>query len=212
MDKSLLWEARWAADDFSPKWANRGVSPEIVDAVKSGWLPSVGPVLDIGCGLGEIAAWFGGQGYEALGFDIAASAIRRAQDKHAPLPSNLEFMALDACRGPIPNRQYRILIDRGCLQTIPPKRVVSFTRNIASVAPPGARMLLFMKAFRHGRPFGDPWETDLHVTFVRNAYAGKFEVERYAPTYMKRHGEDRPGGTQPAVSLPGLVFWLVASS
>ena len=30
--KARFWEGRWAADDFSPKWAHRGVSPEIVDA------------------------------------------------------------------------------------------------------------------------------------------------------------------------------------
>jgi hypothetical protein len=83
---------------------------------------------------------------------------------------------------------------------------VNFTRNIASVAAPDARMLLFMRAFRHGRPFGDKWETDLHLTFVTNAYEGKFKVERYAPTYMDAHG-----GTQADSALPGLVFWLTAA-
>jgi SAM-dependent methyltransferase len=207
MNNSLIWEAKWASSDgFSPRWGNRGVSPEIVEAVKSGWLPSHGPVLDIGCGLGEIAAWFGTQGYEALGFDIAESAIRRAREMHAPLPPKLEFMVLDACGSPLPNRQYKILIDRGCLHTISPELVATFTRNIVSVAAPDARMLLFMRAFRTDRPFGDRWETEIHVKWVKSVFAGRFKIARYAPTYM-----DRYGGKQPAFALPGLVFWLVVS-
>ncbi len=206
MDKSLEWEAKWASDDFSPKWANRGVSPEIVDAVRGAWFPAQGPVLDIGCGLGEIAAWFANQGYEALGFDIAESAIRHAREMHAPLPPNLEFRALDACSSPLPNRQFRILIDRGCLHTIPPESVTSFARNIASVAAPDARMMLLMRAFRHDRPFGDEWETGIHAKRVAGIFAGSFKIERYAPTYMDAHG-----GKQPASALLGLVFWLVAA-
>lgn len=204
MDKSSFWEQRWASDYFSPRWAHRGVSPEIVDAVTTGWFPSGAPVLDIGCGLGEVAAWFAKQGHETLGFDVAPTAIFRAKEMHSPLPPQLEFTTLDATRDPLPNRQFRILIDRGCLHTIPPALVATYTRNIASVAAPGARMLLFIKAFRHGKPFGDPGETEMHVNIVSNAYAGKFNVERYAPTDLGH------GGPQPRRPLPGLVFWLVA--
>ena len=203
-DKAF-WERRWTADHVSPQRARRGVSPEIVDAVNTGWFPRRGPVLDIGCGLGEVAAWFAKQGHETLGFDISPTAASRAGEMHAPLPPNLEFMVLDACHDPLPNRQFQILIDRGCLHTIPPGLVASYTRNIASVAAPGARMLLFIKAYLHGKPFGDPGETEMHLNIVGNAYAGKFNITRYAPTDLTGHG-----GPQPRRPLPGLVFWLVA--
>jgi SAM-dependent methyltransferase len=206
MDKSLFWERRWASDSFSPKWAHRGVSPEIADAVNTGWFPAGAPVLDIGCGLGEVAAWFAKRGHATLGFDVAPTAIVRARELHSPLPPNLDLMVLDAIREPLPNRQFRILIDRGCLHTISPSFVAAYTRNVASVAAPGARMLLFIKAFRHGKPFGDPAETEMHVDIIRNAYAGRFNVVRHAPTNL-----NGGGGTQPRQHLPGLVFWLVAS-
>jgi SAM-dependent methyltransferase len=204
-DKAQFWEGRWAADHFSPKWAHRGISPEIVDALSTGWFRARAPVLDIGCGLGEIAAWFAKQGHETVGFDISPTAVLRAKEMHAPLPPNLEFMALDACRDPLPNRQFRILIDRGCFHTISPGQVGAYTRNIASVASPGARMLLFIKAFRHGNPIGDPRETEMHVDIVSNAYAGKFNVVRHAPTDLT--GEVV---AQPRRPLPGLVLWLEA--
>jgi SAM-dependent methyltransferase len=200
-DKAF-WEGKWTTGHLSRPWAHRGVSPEIVDAVSSGWFPSRAPVLDIGCGLGKVAAWFAKQGHATVGFDISSTAVARAAEMHAPLPPNLEFMALDACHDPLPNRQFRILIDCGCFHTIPPGLVRVYTRNIASVAAPGARMLLFIKAFRHGRPFGDPRETEMHVDLVRNAHAGRFDIARFAPT-------DLNAGAKPP--LPGLVFWLVAS-
>jgi SAM-dependent methyltransferase len=203
-DKAF-WEGRWAAIPSSPQLAHRGISPEIVDAVSSGWFPPRAPVLDIGCGLGAVAAWFAQQGHQALGFDVASAAIARASEMHAPLPPNLEFLALDACHDPLPDRQFRILIDRGCFHTIPPALVRSYTRNIAAVAAPGARMLLFIKAFRHGQPFGDPRETEMHVDLIRKAYAGRFSIERHAPTDLARHA-----GAEPRRHLPGLVFWLVA--
>jgi hypothetical protein len=115
-------------------------------------------------------------------------------------------MNLDACSSPLPNRQYEILIDRGCLHTIPPELTASYARNIASVAALGARMLLLMRAFRHDRPFGDRWETEVRAKWVRTVFAGRFNIARYAPTYMDCHG-----GKQPALALPGLVFWLIAA-
>jgi len=41
----------------------------VEEAVNGGWLSAEGPVLDIGCGLGDISAWFAQRGYRTLGFD-----------------------------------------------------------------------------------------------------------------------------------------------
>ena len=204
IDKASFWEGRWASDHFSPRWAHRGVSPEIVEASASGWLRAGGRVLDVGCGLGEIAAWFARKGHETLGVDFAPSAVARASEMHAPLPPNLEFMTLDATRDPLPDRQFDILIDRGCFHSISPALVRTYTRNVASVAAPGGRMLLFIKAFRK-RPFGNPQETQMHLNLIHDAYAGRFDIIRHAPTYL--NGSAATQGHKP---LPGLVFWLVA--
>ena len=202
--KASWWEAKWASKDFVPHWGQRGVSAEIREAVNSGWFPPLAPVLDIGCGFGDIAVWFAKQGYRALGVDVAPSAIARATELHAPLPPNLEFAVLDATREPLPNRQFGILIDRGCLHTIPPAWVRAYTRNVASAAAPGARMLLFVKAFRHGKPVGDPAETAMHVNLVGKAYAGTFDIVKYAPTDLNGNEGN------PLRPLPAIVFWLVA--
>jgi cyclopropane fatty-acyl-phospholipid synthase-like methyltransferase len=157
------WEARWSRNDFAAEWSNRGVAPEIVEAVETGWLPAQGTVLDIGCGLGEIAAWFAERGYAAVGFDIAESAVNKAREMHRHLSSPPEYLVLDICAGQPPDRQYNILVDRGCLHQIPREEIPNYVRNIVAVARTGARMLLFVKAFRDGQRFGDPSEKERHV-------------------------------------------------
>jgi hypothetical protein len=133
--------------------------------------------------------------------------VQKARKRHAPLPPNLEFMTLDACEGPPPDRSYGILIDRGCLHTIPEELRPEFVRNITAFAAPGARMLLFMKAFREDRPVGDRVETEAYVTTLAALFAGKFVIERAAPTYL-----DRFGGKKPAAALPGLVLWMSSAT
>jgi SAM-dependent methyltransferase len=197
------WEAKWSRGDFAPQWSDRGVAPEIVEAVKTGWLPPRGTVLDIGCGLAEIAAWFAERDYSVVAFDIAKSAIEKARAMHSHLSSPPEYMVLDICAGQPPNRQYSILIDRGCLHQIPSEEIQHYVRNVSAVAASDARFLLFTKAFRDGQPFGDPAEKTRHAEWVGKAFAGVFAIERVAETYL-----DRYRGKDPSNALPGLVFWL----
>lgn len=200
---AAYWESEWSKDDFAPSWGNRGISQEIVEAVKTGWLPAQGTVLDIGCGLGEVAAWFAERNYKAVAFDIAQSAIEKGRKMHSHMPSPPEYFAFDICAAQPPNRQYNIFIDRGCLHQIPASIVPDYVRNVSAVSAPDAKLLLFMKAFRNGQTFGDPTEKAFRVEFVRKNFDGFFEIEKVAETYLDRnHGKD------PATALPGLVFWM----
>ncbi len=175
--RSHDWEKQWNTPAFSPKWGGRAAPPEIVEAVASGWLPPSGKVLDIGCGLGEIAAWFAQRGYDALGVDIAPSAVRQAQAVHAALPHPPKFLALDLCTDVPPGGPFDILIDRGCLHGIPKPFVPDFVRYIAAASAPQARMLLFMRAYRDERPFADEIETREHVAWTTEALRGYFAIE-----------------------------------
>ena len=197
------WEEKWSRDDYAPKWGNRGISPEIVEAVETGWFPAEGTALDIGCGLGEIAAWFVQRGYAAVGFDIAESAIRKARDMHKHMPLQPLYVTRDISADAPPNRQYNILVDRGCLHQIPENLIPSYVRNITAVAAPDARLLLFAKAYRKDIPYGDAAERQKQVDWVRAALDGVFTIERHADTYVDdHHGKDT------ANALPAIVFWM----
>ncbi|MFM7086632.1 MAG: class I SAM-dependent methyltransferase [Cyanobium sp.] len=224
------WAERWRDPTARPRWADRGVSPEIVAAVQSGWCPARGWVLDVGCGLGEVTAWFAHQGFRATGIDFP-EAIEKAAQRHAAFlaPSSgsgmavgggdpeadgllsgawasdaaLQFMALDICAEEVPPLQFDVLIDRGCLHAIPLFLHDHYVRNMAALAAPGAKMLLFIKAFRKGQPFADQRESEHHHRWVSRLFSGLFAIEDQAPTYLNAGGV-----CDPANPLPGLVFWL----
>jgi len=198
------WKERWAKVGIDrPKWFDRGVAPEIVEAVDSGWLPGRGRVLDIGCGQGDVAAWFAKRGYEATGADFT-EACRVASRRHADrLGRNLRFLALDITDVVPADERYDIVIDYGCLHGMRDLLVERYVGNISSMAPPGARMLLFMKAFRGGEPFGDETHMRERADWVRRMFAGRFAIESHRPVYMNK------GGTRdPSRPLPGLLFRL----
>lgn len=200
------WERRWQTPQFRPKWADRGIAPEIVQAIESGWLPRHGRVLDIGCGFGEIAAWFAEQGYEATGVDYEG-AVKSARALYADRERQPRFLALDIC-GPMPaGLTFEIFIDRGCLHCIAPVLVEDYVANLARVSAPGAKLVLFMKAYREGRPFGGEAETREHAAWVEKAFAGRFDLERHAPCYMNADGK-----RDEANPLPGIVFFLARSA
>jgi SAM-dependent methyltransferase len=193
------WDKKWSSPSQA-RWADRPAPVEVIEAVQSGWLPNKGRMLDLGCGTAEIAAWFAERGYQATGVDMAQAAIDRAAARHGHLSNPIEFIAIDLCAQTLPNRAFEILIDRGCLHQLPENLVADYVRNISSVAAPGARMMLFTKAFRDGRSFGDAEETSMRTEWARRTFADHFDLERALPTYLNPDNPKDP--------LPGMAFWL----
>jgi hypothetical protein len=83
---------------------------------------------------------------------------------------------------------------------LPEFLVPAYVANVAAIAAPDAKMMLFTKAYREGRPFADPRETALRAEWVRNRFAATFALERAEPTYLNPSKAEDP--------LPGMAFWL----
>lgn len=198
-----FWEWRWSRSDFAAPWLGRGVSAEVVAAVEQGWFRRDAPALDIGCGEGDVAAWLAARGFPSLGVDIAPSAITRARERFDGAPGRLEFLALDVCHDPLPERGFGVLVDRGCFHQIPADWTDAYVRNISRVAAIDARMLLFVRAFRDGGRPNDGAERAQVTEHVRASLSPAFEIVRSELTWL-----DRFGGARPDEALPGLCFWL----
>lgn len=200
-----FWEKSWADENFAPPWKGRGVAPEIVEAVEQGWFPEKGRVIDIGCGEGEIAAWFNNRGCTALGLDVAPAVIEAAQAKHmnARNQETLDFLCLDITETSPPNLSFDMVIDRGCLHAIHPALVKNYVQNLTAVCSPDAKMLLFIRAFRGDVEFNDPQELSRLNEAIVKIFDGAFEVRSCIAANI-----GQTAGEADSKWLPGLVFKL----
>lgn len=198
-----LWQEKWSDDHFDAPWMNRGVSTEIVQAVTDAWFPPGAAVLDIGCGEGEVAAWMAKRGFPSVGIDIAPAAVSRARARFFETTGRLEFFAVDVCDRPPPDRQYRVLIDRGCFHIIQSNKYPALLRNLLQVSAPDVRLLVLCRAFRDGVPMADPEERRRVTAKVMEGYGKGFQIVRSADTYL-----DPFGGRRPDRSMGGMAFWL----
>ena len=103
------------------------------------------------------------------------------------------------------DRNFTNLIDRGCFHQIPDRDLPAYARNVASASSSGARLLLFVKAFREGQT-GEA-ERERHRRRVENILGPHFTIERIADTFL-----DPDEGRIPETRLPGLVLCLVRSA
>lgn len=196
------WDAIWADERNRHPWMDRGVAREVVDAVRSGWFIHGSRSLDIGCGEGELSGYLAEQGFTASGIDISPAAIERANGKfrHTTGPS---FAVHDICVSPPAGGPFDVVVDRGCLHQIAQADRPAYRRHLLEATRPGARMILFVRAFRDGVLFGDPDERASLTRIYTEALGPSFRLERTDLTYL-----DTNNGTDPSTALGGLVFWF----
>jgi cyclopropane fatty-acyl-phospholipid synthase-like methyltransferase len=77
-----------------PPWDIGRPQKEFIGLVKRGEI--TGSVLDIGCGTGDHALFFAGEGHEVWGIDSTPLAIEKARKKAAERGLRVHFLVLDA--------------------------------------------------------------------------------------------------------------------
>jgi SAM-dependent methyltransferase len=121
-------------------------SPQPAMAALLAEYPPEGPVLDVGCGSGDLAIHIGEQGIETLGVDFTEGAIRQANAKKASLPRDvagrLHFRVCDALRPSRLGRTFGAVVDSGFYHLFEPDVCEDFVDELASVLSPGGRCYL----------------------------------------------------------------------
>lgn len=153
-------------------WDTGVTPPEVVEEV-SGLEP--GRALDLGCGTGTNVIWLAQRGWTAVGVDFSALAIESARRK-ADWTASAMFVEGDVTKlselrvdGP-----FDLVLDIGCFHSVPIHRRGAYVREVARVARPGARMLVF--AF--GRWASLPGRRPTREPEIRRRFGRSFEIER----------------------------------
>jgi len=133
----------------TPPWDIGRPQKEFIELVRRGEI--TGSVLDIGCGTGEHALFFAGEGYEVWGIDSAPMAIQKAKEKAAGRGLQVHFLvhALDLSRL---NRKFDTATDSGLFHTLSDEDRTVFVDNLAAILSPAGKY--FMLCFSELEPVG----------------------------------------------------------
>jgi ubiquinone/menaquinone biosynthesis C-methylase UbiE len=108
--------------------------------------PPASPVLDVGCGSGDLALAMARAGHDVVGVDFAAAAIAAARAKAAALPpagsGRAEFVIGDALRPSSLDRRFGAVVDSGFYHLFDADETTSFVAELARVLPAGGRYYL----------------------------------------------------------------------
>jgi SAM-dependent methyltransferase len=134
----------------TPPWDIGRPQKEFVELLRRGEI--TGSVLDIGCGTGEHALFFAGEGYEVWGIDSAPLAIQKAKEKAAGRGLPVHFLVLNALDLPKLRRKFTTVTDSGLFHTLSDEDRPLFVNSLAAILSPGGKY--FMLCFSELEPGG----------------------------------------------------------
>jgi cyclopropane fatty-acyl-phospholipid synthase-like methyltransferase len=108
--------------------------------------PPTRPVLDVGCGSGDLSIYLAELGYETLGIDFVETAIANAQEKTGSLPPEtarlVSFQVADALQPSRLGRKFGAIVDSGFFHLFDPEQCDRYVDELASTLLPGGRYYL----------------------------------------------------------------------
>lgn len=102
--------------------------------------PPVDPVLDLGCGSGDLAIYLAKLGHRVVGIDFVESAIKSAQDKAESLSKEtaqlLRFQRADALKPSLLQQKFGAVMDSGFYHLFNPEQCDQLVEEVASILLP----------------------------------------------------------------------------
>jgi len=148
-----------------------------------------GPVLDVGCGTGELACFLARRGHRVLGIDLSPLAIEQAREKARWRRIDAQFLVWDALflgRLAEAGLTFRTVVDSGMYHVLGPAERDALAEGLGDVLEPGGLFAVLGDAHRGGREHYGITPSELHARFVdRGGWALAFAIET---TFERRWG------------------------
>jgi SAM-dependent methyltransferase len=96
-----------------------------------------GPVLDVGCGTGELSLFLARRGHDVLGIDLSPLAIRQAREKARWRQIDARFLVWDALELPGLGLSFRTVVDSAMFHLLGHRERERFVEGLGAVVRPG---------------------------------------------------------------------------
>lgn len=176
---------------FNPPWDTGITPPEVVEAIEGPNALTIGRALDLGCGTGTNSLYLARHGWQVVGVDLAAAAIRRARRKAKKSGLSVDFHTADVTRLDFLRPPFDLALDIGCFHALNAEGWSRYRDQLDRLLRPGALFMLYAFGPRRGRLM------DMGITpaEVRELFEPGFQVQRV-------DGGTDPGGPSAA------WYWL----
>ena len=102
--------------------------------------PPADPILDLGCGSGDLAIYLAKSGHQVVGIDFVEAAIKNARDKVAALPNetaqSISFQVADALKPSLLQGKFGAVFDSGFYHLFNPDQCVQLIDEVAAILKP----------------------------------------------------------------------------
>lgn len=216
MGEVMDWDAAYSDHIFAgpPPWNIGEAQPEIAALIDDGKISS--PVLDAGCGVGDVSLALATAGYDVVGADISTVAIEAATRAAAELGlTNVRFVQGDLRTLTVDGEPFNTVVDCTLFHSLPVEARPDYLRGIHEVSAPGAvlHMLVFTTdALPPDSPF--PVPNLVTEAELRDAVSQVWTIENVQPAFVAVQLPDVPNlpehsfdsDAKGRVKLPALLL------